>query len=157
MLTVIIYKCLKSGEKTQKNGIIEMRISKKTNNLNFTCDKIYNYISDINNYELILGDEIKDFNIIDKEIFCIKIGGLPSIELKLETNDNEKSIKLLSSNPKMIFHFSFLVKKIDETNSEIEIEFNGEFSSMMEMMIKNPITKFTDEIATKISQVNFNI
>ena len=119
--------------------------------------KIYNYISDINNYELILGDEIKDFNIIDKEIFCIKIGGLPSIELKLETNDNEKSIKLLSSNPKMIFHFSFLVKKIDETNSEIEIEFNGEFSSMMEMMIKNPITKFTDEIATKISQVNFNI
>lgn len=134
-----------------------MRISKKTNNLNFTCDKIYNYISDINNYELILGDEIKDFNIIDKEIFSIKIGGLPSIELKLETNDNEKSIKLLSSNPKMIFHFSFLVKKIDETNSEIEIEFNGEFSSMMEMMIKNPITKFTDEIATKISQVNFNI
>jgi len=134
-----------------------MRISKKTNNLNFTCDKIYNYISDINNYELILGDEIKDFNIIDKEIFSIKIGGLPSIELKLETNDNEKSIKLLSSNPKMIFHFSFLVKKIDETNSEIKIEFNGEFSSMMEMMIKNPITKFTDEIATKISQVNFNI
>ena len=134
-----------------------MRISKKTNNLNFTCDKIYNYISDINNYELILGDEIKDFNIIDKEIFSIKIGGLPSIELKLETNDNEKSIKLLSSNPKMIFHFCFLVKKIDETNSEIEIEFNGEFSSMMEMMIKNPITKFTDEIATKISQVNFNI
>ena len=57
----------------------------------------------------------------------------------------------------MIFHFSFLVKKIDETNSEIEIEFNGEFSSMMEMMIKNPITKFTDEIATNISQVNFNI
>ena len=134
-----------------------MRISKKTNNLNFTSDKIYNYISDINNYELILGDEIKDFNIIDKEIFCIKIGGLPSIELKLEPNDNEKSIKLLSSNPKMIFHFSFLVKKIDETNSEVEIEFNGEFSSMMEMMIKNPITKFTDEIATKISQVNFNI
>ncbi len=134
-----------------------MRISKKTNNLNFTCDKIYKYISDINNYELILGDEIKDFNIIDKEIFCIKIGGLPSIELKLETNDNEKSIKLLSSNPKMIFHFCFLVNKIDETNSEIEIEFNGEFSSMMEMMIKNPITKFTDEIATKISQVNFNI
>ena len=56
-----------------------MRISKKTNNLNFTCDKIYNYISDINNYELILGDEIKDFNIIDKEIFCIKIGGLTAI------------------------------------------------------------------------------
>ncbi len=134
-----------------------MRISKKINNLNFTCDKIYNYISDINNYELILGDEIKDFNIIDEEIFCVKIGGLPLIELKLEPNDNEKSIKLLSSNPKMIFHFSFLVKKNDETNSEIEIEFNGEFSSMMEMMIKNPITKFTDEIATKISKVNFNI
>ena len=102
-------------------------------------------------------DPIRGKHRIIKEIFCIKIGGLPSIELKLETNDNEKSIKLLSSNPKMIFHFSFLVKKIDETNSEIEIEFNGEFSSMMEMMIKNPITKFTDEIATKISQVNFNI
>ena len=40
-----------------------MRISKKTNNLNFNCDKIYNYISDINNYEPILGDEIKDFKI----------------------------------------------------------------------------------------------
>ena len=134
-----------------------MKINKKTNNVNFTYDKIYNYIADINNYEIILGDEIKDFKIIDNEIFCVKIGGLPTIELKLETNDNEKSIKLLSTNPKMIFHFIFLVKKIDETNSEIEIEFIGEFSSMMEMMIKNPITKFTDEIATKISQVNFNI
>jgi len=134
-----------------------MKINKKTNNVNFTYDKIYKYIADINNYEIILGDEIKDFKIIDNEIFCVKIGGLPTIELKLETNDNEKSIKLLSTNPKMIFHFIFLVKKIDETNSEIEIEFIGEFSSMMEMMIKNPITKFTDEIATKISQVNFNI
>ncbi len=134
-----------------------MRISKKTNNLNFNCDKIYNYISNINNYELILGDEIKDFKIIDNEIFCVKIGSLPQIELKLETNDDEKSIKLLSSNPKMIFQFNFLVKKNDEVNSEIEIEFIGEFSAMMEMMIKNPITKFTDEIATKINQVNFNI
>ncbi len=139
------------------NGIIEMKINKKTNNLNFTCDKIYNYISDINKYEIILGDEIKDFKILENEIFCVKIGGLPSIELKLETNDDEKSIKLLSTNPKMIFHFSFLVKKINETNSEIEIEFTGEFSSMMEMMIKNSITNFTDEIVTKISQLNFNI
>jgi hypothetical protein len=57
----------------------------------------------------------------------------------------------------MIFYFSFLVKKIDEKNSEINIEFTGQFSSMMEMMIKNPINKFTDEIAKKISQVDFNI
>lgn len=133
-----------------------MNLNKESNILNFPSEKIYKHISNINNFEEILGDDIKDFNVIDKEFFTIKIGSLPTINLKLELFENQKQVKLVSTNPKIIFYFKLSIEKIDDKKSKIKMNFTGKFSSMMEMMIKSPINKFADEIINKIDKIDFN-
>ena len=133
-----------------------MNLNKESNILNFPSEKIYKHISNINNFEEILGDDIKDFNVIDKEFFTMKIGSLPTINLRLELFENEKQVKLISTNPKIIFHFKLSIEKIDDKKSKIKMNFTGKFSSMMEMMIKSPINKFADQIINKIDKIAFN-
>ena len=93
--------------------ILKMKLTKETNTLNFTSRKIYSFISNVYNFKKILGNDIKDFTILDDENFSAKIGSLPKINLKLELYDNQEKVKLVSSNPKMDFSFEFFVEKID--------------------------------------------
>ena len=133
-----------------------MKLTKETNTLNFTSKKIYNFISNVYNFEKILGNDIKDFTIVNKEKFSAKIGSLPRINLKLELSDNEEKVTLVSCNAKMDFSFEFLVEKIDISKSKIKMHFLGNFSSMIEMMVKNPLEKFTQEIISKLDNIEFN-
>ena len=99
--------------------ILKMKLTKETNTLNFTSRKIYSFISNVYNFKKILGNDIKDFTILDDENFSAKIGSLPKINLKLELYDNQEKVKLVSSNPKMDFSFEFFVEKIWASFSEI--------------------------------------
>ena len=133
-----------------------MKLTKETNTLNFTSRKIYTFISNVYNIEKILGNDIKDFTILDNEKFSAKIGSLPKINLKIELCDNQEKVKLVSSNPKMDFSFEFFVEKIDNSKSKIKMNFLGNFSSMIEMMVKNPMDKFTQEIISKLDKIDFS-
>ena len=133
-----------------------MKLTKETKTLNFTSKKIYSFISNVYNFEKILGNDIKDFTILDGEKFSAKIGSLPKINLKLELYDNEEKVKLVSSRPKMDFSFEFFVEKIDMSKSKIKMHFLGNFSSMIEMMVKSPMDKFTQEIISKLNNIDFN-
>ena len=81
---------------------------------------------------------------------------MPKINLKLELYDNEEKVKLVSSGPKMDFSFEFFVEKIDISKSKIKMDFLGNFSSMIEMMVKSPMDKFTQEIISKLDNIDFN-
>ena len=56
----------------------------------------------------------------------------------------------------MDFSFEFFVEKIDNSKSKIKMDFLGNFSSMIEMMVKNPMDKFTQEIISKLDKIDFN-
>ena len=71
-------------------------------------------------------------------------------------NPLERSTSLKSNNEKLSFVFNFKVSEIDESSCNIEIHFKGEFSSMMQMMIKPPMNKFLDAISKKVISIDFN-
>ncbi|MFT4757821.1 MAG: hypothetical protein ACI91R_002481, partial [Vicingaceae bacterium] len=45
------------------------------------------------------------------------------------------------------------ITAIDESTSEAELLFSGEFNSMMAMMIKSPITKFIETLAENLEKI----
>ena len=133
-----------------------MNLSRETERIKFKASTVYNYLNNPINYESILADEISEFSIIDIESFSIKIGSLPKISLEHKSNVLERSTSLNSKNEKLSFVFNFKVIDIDESSCNIEINFKGEFSSMMQMMIKPPMNKFLDAISKKIISIDFS-
>lgn len=133
-----------------------MNLSRVTDRIKFKASTVYNYLNNPINYEGILIDEISEFSMINKKSFAIKIGSLPRISLKHNSNPLELSTSLKSNNEKLSFIFNFKAIEIDESSCNIEIHFKGEFSSMMQMMIKPPMNKFLDAISKKVISIDFS-
>ena len=133
-----------------------MDLSRVTDRIKFKASTVYNFLNNPVNYKSILIDEISEFSMIDEKSFAIKIGSLPKISLEHNSNVLELSTSLKSNNEKLSFFFNFKVSEIDESSCNIEIHFKGEFSSMMQMMIKPPMNKFLDAISKKVISIDFS-
>ena len=132
-----------------------MEISKQTNILQFSSSKIYDFIINIDNYKTILGDEISDFEKLSVNKFKIKIGNMPKISLELVENRPSSSVKLLSNDSNLNFQICITIDSIDNNSSVVYVKFEGKFSTLIEMMIKNPLEKFINSLKNKVEELDF--
>ena len=132
-----------------------MEIFRETKPLLYSSNKIYDYVIKIDNYEAILGNEIRNFEKLSENQFKIKIGSMPNICLELVEDNINSCVKLISNDNNLNFKILISINSIDEKSSAVNVKFDGTFSSMIEMMIKNPLEKFIDSLRNKIEDLKF--
>ena len=132
-----------------------MEIIRETKPLLYSTNEIYDYVIKIDNYEAILGDEIRNFEKLSENQFKIKIGSMPNICLELVEDNINSCVKLISNDSNLNFKILISINSIDEKSSVVNVKFDGKFSSMIEMMIKNPLEKFIDSLRNKIEDLKF--
>ena len=132
-----------------------MEIIRETKPLFYSSNEIYDYVIKIDNYEAILGDEIRNFEKLKENQFKIKIGSMPNICLELVEVNINSCVKLISNDSNLNFKILISINSIDENSSVVNVKFDGKFSSMIEMMIKNPLEKFIDSLRNKIEDLKF--
>ena len=132
-----------------------MEIIRETKPLLYSSNKIYDYVIKIDNYEAILGDEIRNFEKLNENQFKIKIGSMPNICLELVEDKVNCCVKLISNDSNLNFKILISINSIDKKSSVVNVKFDGKFSSMIEMMIKNPLEKFIDSLRNKIEDLKF--
>ena len=131
-----------------------MEINKESKEIPYSSNKIYSYISNIDNYESILKNEIKSFDKISENEFKIKIGSMPGIILVLEKSSSDKSVKLISNDNNFNFSILIYVNQISEESSKVTVKFIGIFSSMIDMMIRKPLENFIESLKNKIEEIS---
>jgi hypothetical protein len=132
-----------------------MEIIRETKPLFYSSNEIYDYVIKIDNYEAILGNEIRNFEKLNENQFKIKIGSMPNICLELVEVNINSCVKLISNDSNLNFKILISINSIDENSSVVNVKFDGKFSSMIEMMIKNPLEKFIDSLRNKIEDLKF--
>tara|TARA_B100000427_G_scaffold36103_1_gene26148 strand:- start:174 stop:572 length:399 start_codon:yes stop_codon:yes gene_type:complete len=132
-----------------------MEIIRETKPLLYSSNEIYDYVIKIDNYEAILGNEIRNFEKLNENKFKIKIGSMPNISLELVEDNVNSCVKLISNDNNLNFKILISINSIDEKSSLVNVKFDGKFSSMIEMMIKNPLEKFIDSLRNKIEDLKF--
>ena len=132
-----------------------MEIIRETKPLFYSSNEIYDYVIKIDNYEAILGNEIRNFEKLNENQFKIKIGSMPNICLELVEDNVNSCVKLISNDSNLNFKILISINSIDENSSVVNVKFDGKFSSMIEMMIKNPLEKFIDSLKNKIEDLKF--
>ena len=129
-----------------------MEIIKEIGHINCSNSSLTNFFSDINNYKEVFSNEVSSFEILNENVFEIKIGSFPKISLThSKSNKNSFSLKSNSNN----FEFEILINlwEISSKSSRCQIIFNGNFSIMIEMMAKKPLENFLTNIAKKIEKL----
>ena len=115
-----------------------------------SSEETFNFLSDVKNFEALMPENISKFEVLEDDKFIFALKGMPEIILqKKEAIPNQK-IVLGAVGGKLDFSLTGLISEIEASKSEVQLHFSGEFNAMMAMMIKKPINKFIETLATNL-------
>ncbi len=117
---------------------------------NKSAKETFDFLSDVRNFEKLMPENISKFEVIGEDKFLFALKGMPEIVLKRKEAISPSKVVLGAAGGKLDFSLTADITAIDDNSSETQLTFDGEFNAMMAMMIKGPITKFIETLATNI-------
>jgi len=115
-----------------------------------TPQEVFNFLSDIKNFESLMPENISKFEVLEDDKFLFALKGMPEIILKKKEVVPPNKIVLGAAGGKLDFSLIANIANADTDSSDVQLQFNGDFNPMMAMMIKGPISKFIETLATSI-------
>ena len=112
--------------------------------------EVFNFLSDIKNFESLMPENISKFEVLEDDKFLFALKGMPEIILKKKEVVPPNKIVLGAAGGKLDFSLIANIADADTDSSDVQLQFNGDFNPMMAMMIKGPISKFIETLATSI-------
>lgn len=111
---------------------------------------VFDFLSDVKNFESLMPENISKFEVLEDDKFLFALKGMPEIILKKKDVVPPNKIILGAAGGKLDFSLVANILETSETSSNVQLEFTGDFNPMMTMMIKGPISKFIETLATSI-------
>jgi len=117
-----------------------------------SVQEVFDFLSDVKNFESLMPENISKFEMLEDDKFLFALKGMPEIILKKKAAIAPNKIVLGADGGKLNFSLTGNISEIDADKSEVQLSFEGDFNPMMAMMIKGPIGKFIETLATKIPE-----
>lgn len=118
-----------------------------------TPSELFDFLSQVKNFEKLMPKNTTKFELIDEQSFVFALQGMPEISLQLQEAIPHSKIVLGSASDKLSFTLTGNIHENEAGKATAQLHFSGEFNMMMAMIIKGPITKFLDTLATNIQQL----
>jgi len=128
------------------------RIESDKRIINKEQEKIYNFLSDFNNFEALMPDKVVDWKS-DKESCSFTISGLASLGMRIVEKDPYSYIKMIDEG-KVPFKFEFYVniKNVDAGKSEVHLIFDADLNMMLKMMAVKPLKNFLNMLLDELEK-----
>jgi carbon monoxide dehydrogenase subunit G len=110
----------------------------------------FDFLSNVENFEKLMPENISKFEVLENDKFLFALKGMPEIILKKKEVVPPNKIVLGAAGGKLDFSLTGDINEIEAGKSEVTLSFEGDFNPMMAMMIKSPILKFIETLATNM-------
>lgn len=114
---------------------------------------VFNALTDVKNFEKLMPDTIAKFEVTDENTFLFGLSGMPEIKLRLKEQTPNTYIKLGAASDKIPFTLIANIENTSDESASVQLHFEGEFNAMMAMMVKGPISKFLDTLASNMDKL----
>jgi carbon monoxide dehydrogenase subunit G len=128
----------------------------KTEKVRFSKNQkdAFEFLSNMENYRRLMPDDTKSFEIHETgNGFSVQIGNLPKVGMKLKESTPDSQLVFESPSPNFEYYLKIDIKPVDESASDVTLNFDGKFNMMIEMMAKAPLTNFINTISSKLGEV----
>ncbi|MEY8778929.1 SRPBCC family protein [Allomuricauda sp. XS_ASV26] len=115
--------------------------------------EVFEFLTDIKNFETLMPDNIDKFEVLDENTFKFALKGMPEIVLRLKEQNPHDKVVLGAASDKLPFTLTADITALEENESEVGLSFQGEFNAMMAMMIKAPITNFIGTLSNNMDKI----
>ena len=119
-------------------------------NVSKSPEEVFDFLTDVKNFEGLMPENISKFEMLDDNTFIFALKGMPEITLKKKEIEKPNKIVLGSAEGKLDFSLTANISEGEQGESEVQLAFEGDFNPMMAMMIKGPISKFIETLASSI-------
>jgi len=122
--------------------------SSKTTVLKST-QALFLYLTDLENFKNILPDSLEEFSV-SGDSFKFALKGMPAIRLAFDEKQEFDLIKLKATSDKLPVFLTCKLSKLTDSQSQVQLFFDGDINPMMAMMIKKPLQNLLDTLAEKM-------
>ncbi|MBZ9779081.1 SRPBCC family protein [Psychroflexus sp. CAK8W] len=130
-----------------------MYIESEKKNVAKSQKETFEFLKRVENFEKLMPESIEKFELLSEESFLFQLKGMPAIKLKLDKTEANHLVVLAAASDKLPFTLRGEIEEKGENESEVQLIFEGEFNSMMAMMIKNPIKKFITTLSENLETI----
>ena len=131
-----------------------MKLISNISQINLIDKVLFDKLCLIENYKKIMPENVSKFEIIDEESFIFSIKGMPVIKLKISEKSMPLKIVLKSLDSKIDFSLTGFISKSDDQISSFHLEFDGNLNPMLQMMVKNPLQSFINDLSENIKNLS---
>lgn len=128
-----------------------MNLESRTVTTTKSPEELFNFLSQVSNYQQLMPEDTK-FETHGDDKFLFGLKGMPEIKLGLKEQLPHSKVVLGSTSDKLAFTLTCDIESADN-GSSAQLKFDGDFNAMMAMMIKGPINKFLEQLATGLEQL----
>ncbi|HEY4540622.1 MAG TPA: hypothetical protein VIG94_11530 [Faecalibacter sp.] len=127
-----------------------------TNKVRFSKNQqeAYDFLVNMQNYEQLMPADTKSFEIHESgKGFTVGVGALPKVGMRLKETNEPSQIVFESPAPAFDYTLTINIEAVDENASDVQLDFDGKFNMMIEMMAKGPLTSFINTIAENLGKI----
>lgn len=117
------------------------------------AQELFNLLTDVKSFERLMPENIAKFEVIGEDAFIFGLKGMPEIKLKMKEKVEPNKVVLGAASDKLPFTLTANIDAISDNSSAVKLDFEGDFNPMMAMMIKGPIGKFIETLATNMGKL----
>ncbi len=115
--------------------------------------EVFTFLTDVKNFEKLMPENIEKFEVVNENRFLFALKGMPEIVLQRKDQTPYSQVILGAASDKLPFTLTADIVALNENESDVTLSFQGEFNSMMAMMIKNPITNFLATLSANLEKI----
>jgi hypothetical protein len=130
----------------------KMNLNSKKVTVQKSAKDLCDFLCDVKNFKQLMPDNISKFEVIRDNAFVFALKGMPEIALEVKEVITPNKVTLGAISDKIPFTLIGNISEINETSSEAELQFEGDFNPMMAMMVKGPITKFLETLSSNLEK-----
>ncbi|MBW1653895.1 SRPBCC family protein [Flavobacterium quisquiliarum] len=118
-----------------------------------SAQDLFDQLTDVKNFEKLMPDNIAKFEVTGEDSFIFGLKGMPEIKLKMKDKVAPNKIVLGAASDKLPFTLTSNIDSVSDSESAVQLFFDGEFNAMMAMMVKGPIGKFIETLANNMNKL----
>ena len=115
--------------------------------------EVFEFLSDLKNFEKLMPDNIDKFEVLSDDRFLFALKGMPEIILERKTQIEFSQLVLGAASEKLPFTLTADITNKSVSETDVKLSFQGEFNAMMAMMIKSPITNFMGTLSENLTKI----
>lgn len=130
-----------------------MNLESPTVTVNKTAEDVFEFLTKVENFEQLMPESKQKFEKISDSRFLFQLKGMPELVLDQKQSTSPSQVVLGAASDKLPFTLTADIVDSGNGKSTAKLTFDGQFNTMMSMMIKNPIQNFINTLIENIGKL----